>query len=844
MAASQQTETQTLVARAPARSAQHRYSQQIYAEQVRLLFEQLPPALLATTLVGCLFVYVMWSYVPRPWLVVWGICLAAVTFSREWVRRAYFKAQPPAAEAGHWVRRCLAGVVLSGAMWGVAGVFPIARSDAIAEMFQIFVLAGLAAGGMSTLSSFRGAYAAFLVPSILPFAIKFLLQGEETFAGMGAMLVVFIAMMWLISARHYKSVTESLVLRFDNRALLDDLAQARDHQQAINRELERQIRVREGTEEALRRAYDDLECKVEERTAQLAQTNAVLQTEKELFRVTLSSIGDAVIATDANACITSLNAVAERLTGWSELAAKGRPLTEVLRILDEVTREPVADPVLRSLQGAAVVRPANRSLLVCRDGRELSIDMSVASIRDSDDTSIGVVLVFRDVTEERKLTQQLAHQATHDTLTGLVNRREFERRLIKLLGSASEHTPHALLYLDLDQFKVVNDMCGHAAGDDLLRQIGPLLRTKLRARDTLARLGGDEFGVLLEHCHITDAERIANSLLELLQSFRFGWSDKSFTIGVSIGLVPIAQAGETLAGVFSNADSACYAAKEAGRNRVHLYQPDDAMLAERASEMGWMPRIQQALAEERLRLYYQPILPIGAAALEGARGEILVRMLDEEGRVVLPEIFLPAAERYGLMLPIDRWVVRKSLQALAAKLALGQDVTFSINVSGRSLGAPDFLNFVIEQIAANGVPPSKLCFEITETSAISELARALRFIERLKALGCRFALDDFGTGLSSFSYLKTLSVDYLKIDGGFVKGLAENAIDCAIVEAINHIGHIMGIKTIAEWVESPEVVAKLKQIGVDYGQGNALGPPGALVEASQVVEEREIPRSR
>lgn len=244
--------------------------------------------------------------------------------------------------------------------------------------------------------------------------------------------------------------------------------------------------------------------------------------------------------------------------------------------------------------------------------------------------------------------------------------------------------------------------------------------------------------------------------------------------------------------------------------------------------MGWMPRIQLALAEERLRLYYQPIQPIGSGGPDAMHAEILVRMLDEAGRIVLPEVFLPAAERYGLMLPIDRWVMRRSLQALSAKLRSGQDVSFSINISGRSLGAPDFLAFVIEQIAATGVPADKVCFEITETSAISELAHALRFIDRLKKLGCRFALDDFGTGLSSFSYLKTLSVDYLKIDGGFVKGLEENAIDYVIVDAIHHIGQIMGIKTIAEWVESPEILAKLKQIGVDYGQGNALGEPQAL----------------
>jgi diguanylate cyclase (GGDEF)-like protein/PAS domain S-box-containing protein len=416
--------------------------------------------------------------------------------------------------------------MISGVMWGIAGVFPVSPDHFIEQMFLAFVLAGLAAGGMSTLSSFRGAYAAFLVPAILPFAIKVLLQEGEVFVAMSSMMILFIAMMSLISGRHYKSVTESLRLRFDNEELLNDLAAARDRQQAINRELEGQIQERRRTEDALRRAYDDLEGKVEERTAQL-EANDVLRTEKELFRVTLASIGDAVITTDATARVTYLNTVAERLTGWDDLAARGRPLTEIFHILDEVTREPAKDPVDRCLQGDDSVGPGNRSLLICRDQRELNIDMSVAPIRDSDRASIGVVLVFRDVTGERKLAQQLSHQATHDTLTGLVNRHEFERRLTHLLDSASPYVPHALLYLDLDQFKVVNDTCGHAAGDDLLRQVSALLRTKLRARDTLARLGGDEFGVLLEHCSVIEAKRVAHSLREVLQGFRFGWNDKA-----------------------------------------------------------------------------------------------------------------------------------------------------------------------------------------------------------------------------------------------------------------------------------------------------------------------------
>ena len=823
---------QGMTSPAKGRALACRHLQQIRAQQIRLLFEQLPSALIATTIVGGLVGYVLWDYVAHPWLVVWMAALAVTTLGRVLLWRRYWRNNLKDGEMPRWGRRFIVGVLWSGLIWGAAGVFPLPEDALIQHIFVAFVLAGLAAGGMSTLSSFRGAYAAFLVPAILPFAVNVLHHEGQVYVAMSAMLVLFIAMMCLISARHYRSVTESLRLRFDNTDLLDDLAAARDRQQTINQELAEQMREARRTDEALRRAYDDAERLVHERTAQLAFANAVLHSEKELFRVTLASIGDAVITTDAAACITSLNTVAERLTGWSDAQARGHPLSEVFRILDEDTREPAPDPVSHCLDGNEDAGAGIRHLIVCRDESELHIHMSVAPIRDSEQGSIGVVLVFRDVTEERKLTQQLSHQATHDTLTGLVNRREFERRLTHLLSSANPYAPHALLYLDLDQFKVVNDTCGHTAGDDLLRQVSALLRTKLRARDTLARLGGDEFGVLLEHCSIAEAKRIANALRELLQAYRFAWQDKTFTIGVSIGLVPILQAGETLAGVFSAADSACYAAKESGRNRIHLYQPDDTFLARREGEMRWMPRIQQALADERFRLYYQPIIPVGLNGLEAMHGEILIRMLDETGRIVLPGAFLPAAERYGLMLAIDRWVVSRSLEALRDTTRMADDVTFAINISGQSLGAADFLDFVTEQIDATGVAPRKLCFEITETSAISELAHALRFIDTLKGLGCRFSLDDFGTGLSSFSYLKSLPVDYLKIDGGFVKGLASDEFDQAMVEAVHRIGHIMGLKTIAEWVESDAIVHRLRYIGVDYGQGYALGYPRPLGLAS------------
>jgi diguanylate cyclase (GGDEF)-like protein len=429
------------------------------------------------------------------------------------------------------------------------------------------------------------------------------------------------------------------------------------------------------------------------------------------------------------------------------------------------------------------------------------------------------------VTGQRRLAEQLAHEATHDKLTGLVNRHEFERRLQRALATANRQSPHALLYLDVDQFKVVNDTCGHTAGDELLRQVSALLRAKVRARDTLARLGGDEFGVVLQHCPLGEAKRIAHTLREVIQNFRFGWLDKSFSLGVSIGLVAITSSDDTMELVLSAADSACYAAKERGRNRVHVYQLDDSEVVRRSGEMHWLPRIQRALEENRFCLYYQPIRPISPDADRPAQREVLVRMIDEKGQVVPPGAFLPAAERYGQMLAIDRWVVSKSLSALAGPIAGSGSVSFAINISGQSAGAPQFLEFVTEEIDRHHIAPDRICFEITETAAVSELNHVLKFMEELKVRGCRFALDDFGTGLASFSYLKTLPVDYLKIDGCFVRDLVADKTDRAMVEAIHRIGHVMGLRTVAEWVQDSRTLHALANIGVDYAQGYALGRP-------------------
>ena len=805
------------------------HRQQIRSEQIRLLFEQLPAALIATTIVGALVVYVLWGHVSPVWLLLWLLGLGVTTVVRAWLMRAYLRAKPSPSQVGWWGRRFLAGVVVSGVIWGLAGVFPLSPDAALQELFLLFVLAGLTAGGMSTLSSFRGAYAAFLVPAILPFAVKLMTQGGEVPVAMSSMLILFIAMMSLISARHYRSVTESLRLRFDNADLVDDLAAARDHQQAINRELEGQMEETQRTEEALRRAYDDLERKVQQRTAQLARANDILRTDKELFRVTLASIGDAVITTDATAVITYLNAVAERLTGWDDQTARGRPLTEVFRILDEVTRDSADDPVDRCLKG-------NER---CRTGQPLPADLP-RSARAQYRHVRGIDPEQRQRQHRRRAGVSGRHGGTQARAAVVPSsdprhpHRPGESTRIRAASfaparfgkPATLRMPCCISTSISSRWSMTRAVTPPATicCDRLRHSCAPSCAREIRLRGWVVMSSASCSSTAL----VLEAKRIANSLRELLQGFRFGWTDRSFTIGVSIGLVPITRAGETLAGVFSAADSSCYAAKEKGRNRVHVYQADDSMLAARDGEMRWMPRIQQALADERFRLYFQPILPVGSDAPAGARGEILIRMVDEAGRIVPPGAFLPAAERYGLMLALDRWVVRKSLEALSATSNIGGNVTFAINISGQSLGAADFLDFVTEQIDATRVAPSKLCFEITETSAVSELAHALRFIDTLKGLGCRFALDDFGTGVSSFSYLKTLPVDYLKIDGGFVTGLVGNAVDQAMVEAVHHIGHMMRLETIAEWVESRAILLKLRQIGVDYGQGYALGHPRPL----------------
>lgn len=565
----------------------------------------------------------------------------------------------------------------------------------------------------------------------------------------------------------------------------------------------------------------------------MAQRHAIaeaLQAEQDRARVTLASIGDGVIATDAQGAITYMNPAAELLTQWKADHATGLPLASLFNLLEESGD---AGPSLaeRIRNGQFPVGPEPARLIQRLDGSTVVVALNGAPLA-SERRGGGTVLVLHDMTQERQYIANLAWQATHDALTGLANRREFEFRLEQALNGLCEPSvQHSLLFLDLDQFKLVNDTCGHAAGDELLRHVCALLQSAMNEGDTLARLGGDEFGVLLERCTAERAEQVAEQLRERVQRLHFVWRGRPFMATLSVGMVQLNHSGMTLEEALRAADLACYMAKEKGRNRVQRYHEDDLELSLRHGEMAWVQRLRQALEEDRFRLYAQAIERIGPSGETRGHVEILLRLSDEQGRLILPAQFIPAAERFGLMPELDRWVVRNVFKVLRQCLDEGGKVPMAvcaINLSGLSLGDEGFLDYLRQQMQLYRIPPVQLCFEITETSAIANLSKAITFIEELKALGCEFSLDDFCAGMSSFGYLKHLPVDYLKIDGSFVRDMLDDPVNRAMVEVMNHIGHVMGKKTIAEFVETPLIHQALREIGVDYAQGYLIERPQPL----------------
>jgi diguanylate cyclase (GGDEF)-like protein/PAS domain S-box-containing protein len=556
-----------------------------------------------------------------------------------------------------------------------------------------------------------------------------------------------------------------------------------------------------------------------------------LKKQEHWLSAILNSIEDGIIATDTQGLIQFMNPKSEAITGYSEEAAKNVPLEKVLVFSEGKDKPPI--PFVISDNSGRPTTPFifKNTAIENINGDLIPVEGSVALIIDRDGKRDGQVIAIRDISEMKRMSETISYQASHDTLTGLANREEFSERLNMLIDSIRKvpGRQHALIYLDLDQFKIINDTCGHAAGDQLLIQTTSIIKTLIRNSDTCGRLGSDEFGILLENSTLEQALFIANRIHKTLKENKLLWESRNYTITSSIGLVMISDQDSSIHSILAAADDACNIAKDEGGNRIKVYDTSENLFAKRRGEMEWISRITKALEEDRFRLYFQPIVPLAAGKGYKAKCELLIRMVDEGNNIIPPSDFIASAERYNLMGALDRWVIRSSIQAykwmeetLDSKKKY--DI-FSINLSATSLADDNIFTYIMSQFSEYGVAPASFCFEITETAAIGNITKAMNFIHKLKDAGSTFALDDFGSGFSSFSYLKSMPVDYLKIDGLFVRDMHESTVNSAMVEAINSLGHVMGKKTIAEFVRNKEILNKLKQIGVDYAQGYEIATP-------------------
>jgi len=557
--------------------------------------------------------------------------------------------------------------------------------------------------------------------------------------------------------------------------------------------------------------------------------------ERGRTQATLDSLGDGLVTTDTHGRIDYLNRAAEQLLGRSLAEVSGKPFAEIVTVVDEAERKALADPVRQCLAAGVKVALGRRAVMLARpDGAERSIELTAAPLAGDHGETSGAVVLLHDVTELRGIARQMSYQASHDALTGLVNRREFERRLQEALDLARNSAQtHVLCYLDLDRFKAVNDTSGHMAGDNMLREVAALVKDAVRDSDTVARIGGDEFALLLVGCPLEKANQIADDVSTAIRDYRFVWKDKIFSIGVSIGLVELGRESGGLDDVMSAADSACYVAKSQGHGIVHVYSARDEAVARHRGEIQWLQRLQHALRDGRFVLYTQPIVAALATTTRGPALEVLVRLLGDDGSVIVPGEFLKAAERYRLMPLLDRWVVQTTFAALgrgAFKLAPGRSL--GINISGQTLGDGQFLEFVVECLDRTGVMPTQICFEVTEAAVVANLDHARRFIDVLHGMGCTFALDDFGSGLGSFANLKTLAMDYLKIDGLYMRNLARDTVNQAMVSAMIKLARTLDFQVIAEQVEDQPSLDAARRMGMDFVQGYAIARPAPLAAAA------------
>ncbi|BDZ74358.1 hypothetical protein GCM10025856_20770 [Methylophaga marina] len=790
--------------------------QEILRKQADRLFEEALFSNLTVIGVAILIVTVLFDYLQSQSLLLvgWSSAICLLSICRLAVLFLYKKHNALfglSAKGWMMLYTFLTGCV--GTVWGLASIFYIVIDDIQINTLFYILISTVVAAAVPVLSAWFPTFLAYTIPQLVLLTSMSLYQIQTVNVDKLAYILTvgFIAyylLMFSMARRANQNLIKSLKLQESNQYLLTKL-----------------------NDEMLQR-----EEMIKERTKELSLSNDKLKASQEhmlkLSRAVESS-PNPILITDANGTIEYVNKRCEKLSGYTAVEMHGQRLETYKSnkmpsaFFDEIWHQTASEG-----QWSGEIENCRK------DGSHYWVKLYLAAVYDDQKNINHYVAIYEDITESRKLAKKLSFQATHDNLTGLINRTEFERRLSMLVNDAQRiGTEHALCFLDLDQFKVINDTCGHIAGDELLRQLGSLLGGSTRKSDTLARLGGDEFAILVEDCELEKAEFIANEIKELVSQFQFIWETQVFTVGVSIGVTTITSATRNRTEALKQADSACYAAKNSGRNRVYVYQEQDQQLTAQKGEFKWVNEIKEALIEDRFELYAQPIVSTETEHL--AMYEVLVRLRSKAGQLFPPGVFLSSAERYNLSDRIDKWVVSHVFEWLEQHYHSLPHLNYlAINLSGASIGDESMLAYIRTKLSAASFNQEMIKFEVTETAAIANLKQAHHFINSVLALGCQFSLDDFGSGLSSFAYLKNLPVQSIKIDGMFVKDMHVDPLDYEMVKSINDIGHVMGLETIAEFVENEEIWQKLKAIGVNYGQGYHLGKPAPIDQILQYSENR------
>ena len=754
--------------------------------RIELLLKQGPAAIITSIVASFLISIMLWKEITPTFIVSWLILVVVIGLFRLFVikniqnKLANSSVSYSLGTVNRYELVLSVGAFCSGLLLGVLGLF-IDPDWSIATQFLIpFALAGITAGATTSNSSSLTNYYCFIFPVLLPLSYGLYLNDM----GAAALLVlIYLIIMVLMSKRINAVFVEGMNLKIHNTDLVLNLTKNNLHQQQLLKKL---------------------------------------RSSEQLSSGAFNNAGVAMGLIDSNMQIFKVNQASCDLSGYSEDELTKMPMLDLTHQSDRAQSKQLFEDLINGIRQQYQLRKRYTR----KNGESIWVNVTVSTVNNDNGDFEYAVVHAQDISQEYQLTQKLTHQAQHDALTELPNRYAFEMRLQELLD-LKDNDEHVLCYLDLDQFKVVNDTCGHIAGDEVLRQLATVLKQGLRKSDLLARIGGDEFAVLMFNCSLDAAKHQLELLLTKIRDFHFIYEEHSFNIGASMGLVVI-DAQSTMTEALKHADSACYAAKEAGRDRLHVYTHDDEFLTQRSGEMAWVARIQRALLENSFLMYRQEIVATNGND-KSSHYELLIRMKEDDGTIISPGMFLPAAERYNLAAGIDSWVVNHVVNTLVSARNDGKKISgiYNINLSGHSLGDTRFYDEIIKKIQQSKLDESDvcICFEITETAAISNMTAALHFITELRAVGCQFALDDFGSGLSSFAYLKQLPIDYLKIDGMFVRDCLSDPVNLEMIDSINSIGHVMGLKTVAEFVENDEIFNKIQEVGVDYAQGYWNGKP-------------------